>query len=106
MRFQFPQFIEEKTKLVGPLNFMQFIYVGVGFILIYILYQILPFILWLFLTVIIAALVLMLSFLQLNGMPFSSYVARAFAFLIGKKKYVYKKNDSVIDNVMNTYDQQ
>jgi len=42
MQFQVPQFIEVEDKIIGPLTFKQFVFVGGGFGMAYVLWRVLP----------------------------------------------------------------
>ena len=89
MQFQVPQFIEVEDKIFGPLTFRQFVYLGGGLGLAYILFRVLPLLLALPFIAGVLGLALALSFLQLNGRPFIIAMENAFFFLLHPKLYLW-----------------
>lgn len=91
MQFQVPQFIEVEDKVIGPLTFKQFLYVGGGAGISFILWRLLP--LWL------AALPIMgilgitaaLAMGQWNGRPFVTGLENGFYYLLSKKLYLWSQ---------------
>ena len=91
MQFTVPQFIEKKTKIVGPFTFEQFILVltAGGFCLI--IYFVLPFGLFLMITITLATAVLALSFVKIEGIPLPTILKNSFLFLTSPKIYLWHK---------------
>lgn len=96
MRFQVPQFIEIEDKIFGPLTFKQFVYMGGGLAMAFVLYELLP---------LYVAIIIMLPVLAFAGalafykpynpspMPFSALVESAFRYIVNEKLYIWKKKD-------------
>ena len=93
MRFQFPQFIETKTKLVGPFTFGQFGFLLVGGVIIFIIRFIVPLYLLWPLGIGIAGMSIALGFATIDGIPLPRYIVSALKFMMGKKKYVFHANE-------------
>jgi hypothetical protein len=84
MNFKVPQFIERETKIIGPLTFRQFGFVGTGGFLFFILYSFSSYInstLFILLTLIIAGIFGSFAFLKIEGHPlpvlFNSFISFA-----------------------------
>ncbi|MGD0976713.1 MAG: PrgI family protein [Minisyncoccia bacterium] len=105
MRFQVPQFIETETKLVGPLTLRQFIYIGAGALIIFLLRYVLTSVfLWIMADIPIGALAAGLAFYKIDSVPLPRYLVSATSFLFGGKKYIYKKeppDNSDVNQLLN-----
>jgi len=94
MQFQVPQFIEKEAKIVGPLTFKQFLYLGAAGVIVFFLYfylatkNILAFIL---ITIFLAIGALALAFLKIGGQPLSTILLKFFNFSFSSKIYLWKK---------------
>lgn len=98
MRFQVPQFIEVEDKIFGQLTLKQFIYLGGGAGLSFIIYTILNnFLLTIVPAVIIMGTSLALAFIKINNKPFVSIVESAFRYYFGNKLYIWKKEEKKIN---------
>lgn len=96
MRFQVPQFIEVEDKIFGPLTLKQFIYLAGGVGLSFVVYQLLPSIVFSFLPIlIILAFSSAMAFFKVNNKPFIFIVEAAFKYLFKNKLYVWKKEDKI-----------
>ena len=91
MQFKVPQFIDIEDKIFGPLTFKEFVYLVGGGALCYVLYQILPFIVALFVILPVAALSLALAFYKVNGKPFIHMLEASIRYLFQSKLYLWKK---------------
>ena len=89
MQFQVPQFIEVEDKIFGPLTFRQFVYLGGGAGLSYILYRVLPIYIAFPLIAGAAGFAIALAFLQFNGRPFILAVENAFYFMLHPRLYLW-----------------
>lgn len=92
MQFQVPQFIEVEDKIFGPLTFRQFVYMGGGLGLAYILYRVLPLFIAGPLIVFEVAAAAALAFFEYNGRPFIHAVESAFFYFIRTKLYLWNNN--------------
>jgi len=93
MRFNVPQFIEHETKVVGPLTFKQFIFIGGAGVLCFILYYSVPFSIFLAASVILGGTGTALAFLKIGGMSLPSILANFLKFSITPRIYIWKKRE-------------
>jgi hypothetical protein len=91
MRFQVPQYIEVKDKIFGPLTLSQFIYLGGGAGIIYLLTRFLPIWLAIFLALPVAILSLALAFYKVHGRPFVNVLEAALKWSIGRRLFIWRK---------------
>ncbi|MEK7506663.1 MAG: PrgI family protein [Patescibacteria group bacterium] len=95
MRFQVPQFIETESKIVGPFTLKQFLFIAPGVGIVFLLrYAFTSFAYWVLVSLPILALALALAFYKIDGMPLPSYLVKAFTFMLGTKKYTFRKDES------------
>ncbi|MBI2450323.1 MAG: PrgI family protein [Candidatus Nealsonbacteria bacterium] len=90
-QFTVPQFIEHKPKIVGPLTFQQFIYVGAGGVICFFLYFTVPFFFFILGTIIILSIAALLAFGQSGGRPLPLVFKNFIAFTLQPKIYLWKK---------------
>jgi len=93
MRFTVPQFIEHEAKIVGPLTFKQFIFVGVAGAICFVLYFSIGqdnFLLFFMLSVIILGGGAGLAFLKISGQKLPTVLVNFFRFSIASKFYAWK----------------
>ncbi len=90
-RFTVPQFIEVEDKIFGPLSLKQFVYLLGGGAGLFILYVFLPFVIFIFLGIPLAALAGAFAFLKVNNQPFITVAANAIAYYVGSRLYVWQK---------------
>lgn len=91
MQFKVPQFIDIEDKIFGPLTFKEFVYLVGGGALCYVLYQLLPFIVAMFVILPVGALSLALAFYKVNGKPFIKILEASIRYLFQSKLYLWKK---------------
>ncbi len=91
MQFQIPQFIERETRVVGPLTFRQFLYVGTAGAIGFVLYFTLPFLMFVTLTLPLMMVGVSLAFFSVNGKSLPSLIVGFLSFTMGTKTYVWKK---------------
>ncbi|MBI2577617.1 MAG: PrgI family protein [Candidatus Wildermuthbacteria bacterium] len=95
MRFQVPQFIDREARIIGPLTFKQFGFIGGSGAFAFVLYFLIPFRpLFLVLALILISFGLSLAFVRVNGRSFPEYVLNMLRFSTGTKIYVWKKEDA------------
>lgn len=96
MRFQVPQFIEIEDKIFGPLTFKQFVYMGGGLAMAFVVYELLPLYIAVIIILPILAFAGALAFYKPynpSQLPFSSLVESAFKYIVNEKLYIWKKHD-------------
>jgi len=95
-QYTVPKFIDHKAKIVGPLTFRQFIYIGTAGALAFVFYYTLPFVLFFMLSAIIFAGAAALAFGQINGRPIPRMLKSFFSFSLGPKLYLWKRKTMTI----------
>jgi len=93
MRYTVPQFIEYEAKIVGPLTFAQFIFIGMAAAVCFVLYFILPLPLFIFFCFIIMVTVFILSLVKVGGRSISTIIGNFLKFNVGTKVYIWKKKE-------------
>ncbi len=96
-QFQVPQFIETEDKVVGPLTWRQFAYVGAGGALSVILFLVLAPIVWFLLTLIIGGIAVVLAFVPVNGRPMIVFLRALLDNIWRPKVYVFQPRSSQKD---------
>ncbi len=99
MEFTVPQFIEGKTKIVGPLSFKQLGYLVVAGVISILLYFTLSTGLFIVLFIIIFGSALALALLKIQGTPLPTIIKNFLIFLTKPKVYLWKKEE-IIDTEM------
>lgn len=100
MRFTVPQFIEHETKIVGPLTFKQFIYIGAAGAVVFFLYFSLAkknFLLFLLVSIVLMLMGTTLAFLKIGGRGLPTIIMNFFHFSISPKMYIWKKTDKPVE---------
>lgn len=92
MQFQVPQFLETETKIIGPFTLKQFMWLGAGGALIFLMNFVLPTGWFLVISIPIAVLAIALAFAKIDGMPLFNYFMHALNFTVGTKQYLFKKD--------------
>jgi len=101
MQFQVPQFIEEDDKLFLSLSFKQFLYIGGGLGLSFIVYYFIGTLLLSLLPIIpILTLSGLLAFYKHNNRPFSFLLESFFYYVISEKLFIWKKEDRLKQNII------
>ncbi len=95
MRFQVPQFIEHEPKVIGPLTFRQFIYLGIPAAIGFFLYFLMPFSIFLPITIVMGAIGMVLAFFKVGGRSLPGFLVGAISFFIKPKQYTWKKGEGV-----------
>jgi len=93
MQYQVPQFIEIEDKIFGPLTFKQFLYVGGGAAVGFIIWTALPGFLAILVGAPVVGFFMMAAFYKVNGRPFLAFVEGALKFALGSKLYIWHKTE-------------
>jgi len=99
MRFTVPQFIEYEAKIVGPLTFRQFVFVGIAGAICFVLYFSLGktnFLLFLLLSAILLGVAGALAFLKIGGRGLPTILTNFLRFSLGSKVYIWKKKEAPV----------
>lgn len=106
MRFQVPQFIEHEAKVIGPLTFRQFIYLGIPATIGFFFYFLAPFSVFIIITIVTVGIGAMLAFLKAGGRSLPGFLVGAAGFLIKPKQYTWKKGGGIEQIQQVTYKQE
>jgi len=106
MRFQVPQFIEHEPKVIGPLTFKQFIYIGVPAAIGFFLYFTAPFSVFIVVTVFVGTLGVVLAFFKVGGRALPSFLMGAVSFFAKPKHYAWQKGIGIQQNQQITYKEE
>ena len=90
-QFTVPQFIEHEPKIVGPLTFKQFIFVGIAGAICFALYFTGPFFLFILLSIVIMLGGFALAFLKSGGRSLPVVLKNFFTFSSAPKMYLWKQ---------------
>jgi hypothetical protein len=94
-QYPVPQFIEQEGRIAFFLSFRQFFYlIGAGAIC-FILYYILPRLLFYIAAIVISLASVALAFVQINGAPLVNILLASIGFSMGGKNYTWKKKESL-----------
>jgi len=91
MRYEVPQFIEEETKIIGPLSFRQFFLFLAGVVFSFILFFIFKPWLWFIFSVLLFGIMAVLAFGKYQGRPLSAIFFNIFRFFWQPRRAVWKK---------------
>lgn len=91
MRFQVPQFIDHEPKVIGPLTFTQFIYLGVPTAIGFFLYFLAPFPVFVGVTGFLEFFGFLFGFVKAQGRPLPGLLISFAFFLFAPKTYIWKK---------------
>ena len=102
MRFTVPQFIEREAKIIGPLTFKQFIYVGSAGLACFIIYFSFSFDIFLMSCFFFGSIASAFAFLKIGGVPLSKFIWNFFKYSLSPKVYVWKKGELGGKNIQET----
>lgn len=97
--YQVPQFIEHETKIVGPLTFRQFIYIGGGSAILFILFFTFGeknFFLFFVIASLIGGFAFALAFAKVGGKSFGSALFSMLGFFLAPRIFIWKKTQRKI----------
>jgi len=96
MRFTVPKFIEHEAKIVGPLTFRQFVFIGIAGGICFVLYFIAPFSIFLVGSLVLGGGAMALAFLKIGGRSLPIILGNFLKFSISPKMYIWKKTEAPI----------
>ena len=91
MRFVVPQFIEREAKIIGPLTFKQFLYVGSAGLACFMVYFSSPFDVFLMSCFFLGGIASAFAFLNIDGIPLPKFLWNFFKYSLSPKVYLWKK---------------
>jgi len=99
MQYTVPQFIEHEAKIIGPLTFKQFIFIGAAGAVCFVLYFSIAkinFFLFLILSIIILGVGAALALLKIGGQGLPTILTNFLRFSLGSKIYIWKEKGTPI----------
>lgn len=91
MRFTVPKFIEHEAKIVGPLTFKQFAFIGTAAFIGFILYFTVSFSIFIIACLVLGGGAMALAFLKIEGKPLPAFLGNLLLFRLSPKIYVWRK---------------
>lgn len=99
MEFTVPQFIEEESKIIGPLSFRQSAFIGVSVaVCIVVYFSVSNFFIFLLLSAISLGIGASLALLKINRTNLPVHIKNYFIFMTGKKVYLWQKEERREEN--------
>lgn len=93
-QYPIPQFIEAESKITSYLTFRQFFYLLIAGGVDFLLYFILPGILFYFAAFLVVVIAVVLAFGSINGAPILNVLLGAIGFSMRGKDYTWQKKES------------
>jgi len=94
-QFTVPKFIEHQAKIVGPLTFKQFIFVGAAGAVCFVLYFTIPFFVFILASIVIMLGGFALAFLKSGGRSLPTVLKNFLFFFFTPKMYLWKKKSGL-----------
>lgn len=91
MRFVVPKFIEREAKIIGPLTFKQFLYLGGAGAILFAIYFMMPFSLFVVIAIILMGGAAAFAFVKMEGRSLLVIVKNFFMFFSSPKLYIWKR---------------
>jgi membrane-bound ClpP family serine protease len=86
-QYEVPQFIEREARILGPLTIRQLLFFAIVGGIVFLLYFYLQLLLVVIVGVILVIAALVLSFLEVNGRPLSSFLFSIVGFFLNPHSY-------------------
>jgi len=93
MQFKVPQFVEIEDKIVGPLTIKQFLFLGGGGALLFVLWLFLTLGAFIVLAIPIGGITAALAFYKPNGQPFIALIGSMIRYLSKPRLYLWRKKN-------------
>ncbi len=97
-QYPIPQFIESEGKIISFLTFRQFFVLVIGAGMCLGFFYLLPFFLFMILSIIVALLVLAIAFLKVDNVSMITIFFNFLTFSLASKNYVWKKKNVAMKN--------
>lgn len=94
MEFTVPKFIEKESKIVGPLTFKQFIFIGAAGAISIFIYFVLPFYLFIIIAIVLLGGSFALAFLKIGKTSLPNFITNFLSFTFKPRIYLWKKKTS------------
>ena len=93
-RYRVPKFIEKEPKIIGPMTFKQFAYIGVAGLISAVLYFTLPLVPFFLLAILLFGAGIALAFITVGGKSLPEIILHSVSFLFSSKIYLWKQKQS------------
>ncbi|MFH1780892.1 MAG: PrgI family protein [Candidatus Nealsonbacteria bacterium] len=94
-QFTVPQFIEHEAKIVGPLTFKQFVYIGIAGAICFVFYFTVPFSIFILASIVVMAIGSSLAFFKSGGRTLPVVLKNLFNFSLAPKIYLWKQKQGL-----------
>ena len=94
-QYPVPQFIEEESRMTVFLTMKQFVYLVIAGGLIFLLYHILPPILFYPLAFTIGGVAIVVGFIKIDGIPLITILLNSIGFASKTREYTWKKKETL-----------
>lgn len=91
LQFSVPQFVDVENKIIGPISVRQFIIIAVAIALIFVFFKFADFGLFLFASIVTAAIAILFAFVKINGRPFHYFLLNFLMSVKNPHLRVWKK---------------
>lgn len=102
MEFTVPQFIDKKAKIIGPLTFSQFLFLGIAGGICIFLFFATPLAVFIIFSIPIMSAAAALAFLKINQMPLPGFVKNFFFYILKPKVYLWGKRAERVTVIRST----
>jgi hypothetical protein len=99
-QYTVPQFIEREPKIVGPLTFKQFIFIGIAAGFCFFLYFTAPFGIFILSSMVIMGLGTALAFVKSGGRSLPFVLKNFFVYSVSPKIYLWRKKEGLPPKIM------
>lgn len=96
MRFTVPQFIEHEPKIVGPLTFKQFMYIGVAAAICFVVYFTASFTVFVLSVMVFGGLGFAFAFIKIDGRSLTILLMNFLKYILSPKMYLWRKKDAAV----------
>ena len=96
MRFTVPQFIEHEPKIVGPLTFKQFMYIGVAAAICFVVYFTASFTVFVLTVIVVGGLGFAFAFLKIDDRSLTTLLINFVKYTLSPKMYLWRKKDEAV----------
>lgn len=93
-RYRVPKFIEKDPKIIGPLTFKQFAYIGTAGLISAILYFAIPLAPFILIAVFLFSIAIALAFITIGGKTLPEVILHSISYLFSSKVYLWKHKQS------------
>lgn len=94
-QYKVPQNLDMQDRIVGPLTMYQFLYLVIGFMVVYAIFRSGSIVLFIFIGLPVAIIALALAFIKINDQPFLKFLLSLLGFLVRPKISIWHHGQGV-----------